>query len=137
MQIVNRPRKEDPSKSAMLLSHWQEGGSFEECDAAKPRKNVMQLTQVLNAQNKVHIKRESVLQLKLLPIGAGPWGHGSKPAVSLIFEPEVRQELREPHPPDMVDGNNFLALTAATPSGGKTVCGNREGASPKDTCDTG
>ena len=41
----------------------KEGGSFEECDAAKPRKNVMQLTQVLNAQNKVHIKRESVLQL--------------------------------------------------------------------------
>ena len=33
----------------------------------------MQLTQVLNAQNKVQIKRESVLQLKLL--GAGPWGH--------------------------------------------------------------
>ena len=51
----------------------------------------MQLTQVLNAQNKVHIKRESVLQLKLL--GAGPWGHGSKPAVSLIFDPEVRREL--------------------------------------------
>ena len=40
-----------------------QGGSFEECDAAKPRKNVMQLTQVLNAQKKVHIKRESVLQL--------------------------------------------------------------------------
>ena len=32
----------------------------------------MQLTQVLNAQKKVHNKRESVLQLKLL--GAGPWG---------------------------------------------------------------
>ena len=45
----------------MLLS--QEGGSFKECDAAKPSKSVMQLTQVLNAQNKVHIKRESVLQL--------------------------------------------------------------------------
>ena len=30
-----------------------EGGSFKECDAGKPRKNVMQLTQVLNAQNKV------------------------------------------------------------------------------------
>ena len=42
MQIVNRPRKEGPSKSVMLLY--------------KPRKNVMQLTQVLNAQNKVHIK---------------------------------------------------------------------------------
>ena len=41
----------------------KEGGSFEECDAAKPRKNVMQLTQVLNAQKKVHNKRESVLQL--------------------------------------------------------------------------
>ena len=41
----------------------KEGWSFEECDAAKPRKNVMQLTQVLNAQNKVHIERESVLQL--------------------------------------------------------------------------
>ena len=40
-----------------------ERGSFEECDAAKPRKNVMQLTQVLNAQNKVHIEKESVLQL--------------------------------------------------------------------------
>ena len=40
-----------------------EGGSFEECDAAKPRKNVMQLTQVLNAQKKVHNKRDSVLQL--------------------------------------------------------------------------
>ena len=61
MQIVIRPRKEGPSKNVMLLS--QEGGSFEECDAAKPRKNVMQLTQVLNAQNKVHNKRESVLQL--------------------------------------------------------------------------
>ena len=33
----------------------KEGGSFEECDAAKPRKNVMQLTQVLNAQNKVDV----------------------------------------------------------------------------------
>ena len=62
MQIVNRPRKEGPSKNVMLLSH-DEGGSFEECDAAKPRKNVMQLTQVLNAQEKVHNKRESVLQL--------------------------------------------------------------------------
>ena len=41
----------------------KEGRSFEECDAAKPRKNVMQLTQVLNAQKKVHNKRESVLQL--------------------------------------------------------------------------
>ena len=46
----------------MQLSH-EEGGSFEECDAAKPRKTVMQLTQVLNAQNKVHIERVSVLQL--------------------------------------------------------------------------
>ena len=64
MQIVNRPRKEGPSKNVMLLS--KEGGSFEECDAAKPRKNVMQLTQALNAQNKVHIKRESVLQLNCL-----------------------------------------------------------------------
>ena len=53
--------KEGPSKNVMPLSH--EGGSFEECDAAKPRKNVMQLTQVLNAQNKVHIEKESVLQL--------------------------------------------------------------------------
>ena len=48
MQMVNRPRKEGPSKNAMLLSQG---------------KNVMQITQVLNAQNKVHIKRESVLQL--------------------------------------------------------------------------
>ena len=76
MQIVNRPREEGPSKNVMLLSHEEggsfeecdaakprEGGSFEECDAAKPRKNVMQLTQVLNAQRKVHNKRESVLQL--------------------------------------------------------------------------
>ena len=65
MQIVNRPRKEGPSKNVMLLSRGKEGGSFEECDAAKPRKNVMQLTQVLNAQaqKKVHNKRESVLQL--------------------------------------------------------------------------
>ena len=53
---------EGPSKNVMLLS---QGGSFEECDAAKPRKNVIHLTQVLNAQNKVHIKRESVLQLNL------------------------------------------------------------------------
>ena len=59
MQIVNRPRKEGPSKSVMLLSH-------EECDAAKPRNNVMQLTQVLNAQNKVNIKREGVLLLRHL-----------------------------------------------------------------------
>ena len=73
----------------------------------------MQLTHVLNAQIKVHIKRESVLQLKLL--GAGPWGHGSKPAVSLIFEPEVRQEL-SPLPLIWSTGTiNLLALTAATP----------------------
>ena len=54
---------------------------------------MIQLTQVMNAQNKVYklSKRESVLRLKLL--GAGPWGHGSKPAVSLIFDPEVRREL--------------------------------------------
>ena len=57
MQIVNRPRKEGPSKNVMLLS--QKEGCFEECDAAKPRKNMMQVTQVSNAQNKVHI----VLQL--------------------------------------------------------------------------
>ena len=91
----------------------------------------MQLTQVLNAQNKLHIKRESVLQLKLQ--GAGPWGHGSKPAVSLIFDPEVRRELSplaliwstgQPPCPD-----------SSNPCGGKTVCGNRGGASPKDTCD--
>ena len=50
----------------------------------------MQQTQVLNAQNKVHIKRECAAA-KLL--GAGPWGRGSKPAVSLIFDLEVRQEL--------------------------------------------
>ena len=131
MQIVNRPRKEGPSKNVMLLSH--EGGSFEECDAAKPRKSVMQLTQVLNAQKKVHNKRESVLQLKLL--GAGPWGHGSKPAVRLIFDPEVRREL-SPYPwsgrreqPPCPDSSN--------PFGGKTVCVNREWASPKDTCDIG
>ena len=92
MQIVNRPRKEGASKNVILLSHGREGESFgDQCDAAKPKKSVMQLTQVLNAQKKVHIKRESVLQLKLL--GAGPWGHGLKPAVSLIFDPEVRWEL--------------------------------------------
>ena len=121
MQIVNRPRKEGPSKSVMLLS---QGGSFEECDAAKPRKNVMQLTQVLNAQNKVHIKRESVLQLKLLCVG--PWGHGSKPAVSLIFDPEVRQEL-SPLPLIWSTGLNLLALTAATPLEEKpcAVTGNK------------
>ena len=50
----------------------------------------MQLTQVLNAQKKAHNKRESAAA-KLL--GAGPWGRGSKPAVSLIFDPEVRREL--------------------------------------------
>ena len=72
----------------------------------------MQLTQVLNAQNKVHIERESVRKLKLL--GASPWRHGSKPAVSLIFDPEVRRKLIEPLTPDMVDGNNLLALTALT-----------------------
>ena len=54
----------------------------------------MQLTQVLNAQNKVHNKRECAAA-KLL--GAGPWGHGSKPAVRLIFDPEVRREL-SPYP---------------------------------------
>ena len=93
----------------------------------------MQLTQVLNAQKKVHNKRESVLQLKLL--GAGPWGHGSKPAVRLIFDPEVRREL-SPYPwsgrreqPPCPDSSN--------PFGGKTVCVNREWASPKDTCDIG
>ena len=62
MQIVNRPKKEGPSKNVLLLRR-KEGGSFEECDPDKPRNNVMQLTQVLNAQNEVHIKRESVLQL--------------------------------------------------------------------------
>ena len=51
MQIVNRPRKEGPSKNVMLLSQG--------------RTDVMQLTQVLNAQaqKKVYNKRESVLQL--------------------------------------------------------------------------
>ena len=44
----------------------------------------------------------------------GRRGHGSKPAVSLIFDPEVRREL-SPLTPDMVDGNNLFALTAATP----------------------
>ena len=92
-------------------SQWaKEGGSFEECDAAKPRKSVMQLTQVLNAQNKVHIKRESVLQLKLL--GAGPLGHGFKPAVSLIFDPEVRRELS---PLPLIWSTGTTSLTAATP----------------------
>ena len=84
----------------------------------------MQLTQVLNAQNKVHIKRESVLQLKLL--GAGPWGHGSKPAVSLIFDPEVRRELS---PLPLIWSTGTLeppSPDSSNPSGGKTVCGNRE-----------
>ena len=66
-------------------------------------------------------------------LGAGPWGHGSKPAVSLIFDPDGNWA---PYPwygrreqPPCPDSSN--------PSGGKTVCGNREGASPKDTCDFG
>ena len=42
--------KESPSKNVMMLA--AEEGSFEEFDDAKPRKNVMQLTQVLNAQIK-------------------------------------------------------------------------------------
>ena len=62
MQIVNRPRKEGPSKECDAAKPRKEGPSKER-DAAKPRKNVMQLTQVLNAQKKVHNKRESVLQL--------------------------------------------------------------------------
>ena len=55
-----------PRKNVMQLTqeeNTEERGSFEECYATQPRKNVMQLTQVLNAQNKVHIERESVLQL--------------------------------------------------------------------------
>ena len=72
----------------------------------------MQLTEVLNAQNKVHIKRESVLQLKLL--GAGPLGEGSKPAVQFHFRPRGKTGT-EPLAPDMVDGKNVIALTAATP----------------------
>ena len=55
----------------------------------------MQLTQVLNAQKKVHNKRGECAAAKLL--GAGPWGHGSKPAARLIFDPEVRREL-SPYP---------------------------------------
>ena len=103
MQIVNRPRKEGPPKSVMLLSQ----GSFEECDAAKPGKNVMQQTQVLNAQTRYTLKGESVLQLKLL--GAGPWGHSSKPAVSLIFNPEIRREL-SPLPLIWSTGTNITSL---------------------------
>ena len=44
---------------------------------------------------------------------AGTWGHCSKPAVS-HFRPR-RKTRTEPLTPDMVDGNNLLALTAATP----------------------
>ena len=109
MQIVNRPRKEGPSKNMMLLSH--EGGSFEECDAAKPRKNVMQLTQLLNAQNKVHIKRESVLQLNC---EVRVLGGGLKTGCQSTFRPRGKTGT-EPLTPDKVDGNNLLALTAATP----------------------
>ena len=112
-----------------------EGGSFEQCDAAKPRKNVMQLTQVLTAQNKVRIKRESVLQLNCLV--RGHWGAGHKTDCQSNVRPRGKTGT-EPLTPVVVDGNNLLALTAATPaSGGKTVCGNRERASPKDTCDIG
>ena len=136
-----------PSKNVMLLRQSttpKKGGSFEECDAATPeegsfeerdvatpRKRVMQLTQELNAQKQgTHLKGECA---KLL--GAGPWGRGSKPAVSLIFDPEENGDWA-PYPwygrreqPPCPDSSN--------PSGGKTVCGNREGASPKDTCDIG
>ena len=94
----------------------------------------MQLTQILNAQNKVHIKMESVLQLKLL--GVGPWGrHGSKPAVSLIFDAEVRRE-QSPFPLKWSTGTTSSPLQQQ-PLWRKTVCGNREGAAPKDTCDIG
>ena len=97
------------------------------------KKNMMQLTQVLNAEYQVHINRGSMLQLKLL--GAGPWWYGSKPAVSLIFDPEVRQEL-SPLPLIWSTGTTSCP-DSSNPSGGKTVCCNREGASPKDTCDIG
>ena len=62
MQIVNGPRKEGPSENVMLLSH------FEECDAAKPRKNVMQLTQVLNAQNKVRARKKFSVILAMVEV---------------------------------------------------------------------
>ena len=72
----------------------------------------MQLTQVLNAQNKVHSKRESALQLKLL--GAGPLGARLKTGCQSNFRPRGKTGT-EPPTPNMVDGNNLLALTAATP----------------------
>ena len=49
----------------------------------------MQLTQVLNS-TRYTLKGECAAA-KLL--GAGPWGRGSKPAVSLIFDAVVRREL--------------------------------------------
>ena len=77
MQIINRPRKEGPSKNAMPLSH-----GILECDAAN--------TGIESTKQGTHWKGECA-GAKLL--GAGPWGHGSKLAVSLIFDPEVRHEL--------------------------------------------
>ena len=59
----------------------------------------------------------------------------SKPAVSLIFDPEVRQEL-SPLPLIWSTGTTSLPWQQQ-PLWRKTVCGNREGASPKDTCDIG
>ena len=59
----------------------------------------------------------SVLQLKLL--GAGPWGHGLKTGCQSNFRPRGKTGT-EPLTPDMVNGNNLLALTAATPLEEKT-----------------
>ena len=111
----------------------KEGGSFEECDTAKPGKNVMQLTQVLNAQNKVHIKRESVLQLNCYRCGS--LGARLKTGCQSNFRPRGKTGT-EPLTHDMVDGNNLLAITAATPLEEKP-CDVTGKEPPPRTCDIG
>ena len=68
-------------------------------------------------------------------LGVGPRGHGSKPDVSLIFDPEVRREL-SPLPRIWSTGTTSLPWQQQ-PLWRKTVWCNREGASSKDTCVNG
>ena len=71
----------------------------------------MPLTQVLNAQNKVHIERESVLQLNC---EVQVLGGTAQTGCQSNFRP-IGKTGTEPLTPDMADGNNLLALTVATP----------------------
>ena len=83
----------------------------------------MQLTQVLNAQNNVHIKGECAAAKTAR---CGSLGARLKTGRQSNFQPRGKAGT-EPLTPDMVDGNNLLALIAATPLEEKpcVVTGNK------------